>query len=79
MGLRIQGNALWLTPCLPLHWPRAEITLQRDGRRLHLVLLRGTDTDAQAVCSALGATLWPPAQPLLWDALPRDGCRVRLL
>jgi cyclic beta-1,2-glucan synthetase len=79
MGLRIQGNALWLTPCLPLHWPRAEITLQRNGRRLHLVLLRGTDTDAQAVCSALGATLWPPAQPLLWDALPRDGCRVRLL
>ena len=79
MGLRIQGNALWLTPCLPLHWPRADIKLQRDGRRLHLVLLRGNLRDAQTVCSALGATVWPPAQPLLWSALPPVSCWVRLL
>jgi cyclic beta-1,2-glucan synthetase len=50
MGLHIQGDELWLTPCLPTHWPRAELTLKRKGRIMRFVLVRG---DAQATLAEL--------------------------
>ena len=45
LGLNLQADELWFTPCLPLHWPRAELTLKRNGYRLHFVLLRCRHVD----------------------------------
>ena len=76
LGLRLQGGLLWFTPCLPLHWPRAELTLVRDQRRLHFVLLRADVVAAQAVCADLNARLLRVAERLRWDELPPDSTLV---
>jgi cyclic beta-1,2-glucan synthetase len=76
LGLHIQGKELWLTPCLPLHWPRADITLRRDGRCLQLVLLRANAEQANATCAELQATLLPLGQRLCWEELPQHSCWV---
>ena len=76
LGLHIQGKELWLTPCLPLHWPRADIALRRDGRCLQLVLLRANAEQANATCAELQATLLPLGQRLCWEELPQHSCWV---
>jgi cyclic beta-1,2-glucan synthetase len=76
LGLHLQGGLLWFTPCLPLHWPRAELTLVRDQRRLHFVLLRADAVAAQAVCADLNARLLRVAERLRWDELPPDSTLV---
>ncbi|HWH80632.1 MAG TPA: glucoamylase family protein [Burkholderiaceae bacterium] len=39
-GVRRRGDSLSFHPCLPSHWPRAELTLRREGRTLHVVFAR---------------------------------------
>ena len=71
-GLQLGAQELSFTPCLPTHWPRAELCLSRDGRTMRFVFIRG---DAQAALDALHAEL-PDARmlrthtPLDWIALP---------
>ena len=37
-GLRIRGGRASLTPHLPSHWPRVQLTLRRDGRVHELII-----------------------------------------
>ena len=67
-GLRLEADTLALWPALPAHWPLAEITLQRDGHRLHFMLLREGDARAlPAGMQPLGV-----GQALAWTTLPAD-------
>ena len=70
LGLHLQAGELWFTPCLPLHWPRAEITLVRDGHRLRCVLLRADAATAQAACAGLDARLLRVGERLCWADAP---------
>jgi cyclic beta-1,2-glucan synthetase len=78
-GLRLGAHDLSFTPCLPSHWPRAELTLRRDGRVLRFILMRATAHEALAATSAAGARLLQPAEMLQWTALPDHACFVMAL
>ena len=39
-GLNVRGRTLTLTPCLPPHWPRLDLTLERGDRQLRITLVR---------------------------------------
>ena len=75
-GLRLSAQELSFTPCLPSHWPQAEITLLRDGKKMRFILLRDTPS------ASLKATAQWAAQPLLvgqtlrWQTLAVDTCFV---
>ena len=42
-GLSIQADKLSFMPCLPTHWPTAELTLKRDGHMLRFILSRAPE------------------------------------
>jgi cyclic beta-1,2-glucan synthetase len=42
VGLHIRAHDLFFSPCLPTHWPGAEISLVRAGVTLRFVLVRAT-------------------------------------
>ena len=71
-GLDLRAATLCLRPSLPAHWPRAELTLQRDGRRLQF-LLRRPGCDLPLPAGALPLTV---GAALDWTALPADSCFV---
>ena len=71
-GLDLQATTLCLRPSLPAHWPRAELTLQRAGRRLQF-LLRRPGCDLPLPAGALPLTV---GAALDWTALPADSCFV---
>ncbi len=54
-GLQLQASGLCFTPALPPHWRHAAITLRRDGRSLHVLLLRASPGDALAAAGAQDA------------------------
>jgi len=68
-GLHIEAHELWFTPCLPLHWPRAELTLRRDGRIMRFVLVRADATTALHGAAEWHAELLRPGQRLAWSDL----------
>jgi cyclic beta-1,2-glucan synthetase len=70
LGLGLDAGTLCLRPCLPAHWPRAELSLLREGRRLRFVLLRGGEALARREAAACGATMLHPGEPLAWRDLP---------
>ncbi|MDP3343232.1 MAG: glucoamylase family protein [Hydrogenophaga sp.] len=76
LGLQLRADGLRFVPCLPSHWPRAELRLTRDGRTLRFVLLRATPAAAQAACTQMGGRLLPVAERLRWADWPGDGCFV---
>jgi cyclic beta-1,2-glucan synthetase len=79
-GLRLGAQHLSWHPCLPSHWPQAELTLRRDGRTMRFVFVRATPQAAwAAVAPALdGATahLLRPGEALAWAALAMDSVFV---
>lgn len=76
LGLNLQADELWFTPCLPLHWPRAELTLKRNGYRLHFVLLRADMSTALSACARLNAGLLRVDKRLRWRDWPTDSTFV---
>jgi cyclic beta-1,2-glucan synthetase len=66
-GLRMGSTELSFRPSLPSHWPRAELTLRRDGREMHFVFIRAAA--AQAGISEAAQRL-EVGQTLHWAALP---------
>ena len=77
LGLQRHADGLVFTPCLPAHWPQAEVRLSHAGRSLRFVLVRATPQAAQALCTQWNARLLPVAAPLRWDAVgPEDRCFV---
>lgn len=75
-GLKLGAASLCLRPCLPAHWPHAELTLQRDGRRLRFILLRGSDELAKRTAAPLSAALLRPGQALAWREAGANACFV---
>jgi cyclic beta-1,2-glucan synthetase len=76
LGLNLGADTLSLQPCLPAHWPRAELSLQHQGRRMRFVLLRADDAQARREAATAGARLLRPGQPLAWRELPVQACFV---
>jgi cyclic beta-1,2-glucan synthetase len=76
IGLEMDARTLRFAPGLPSHWPRAELTLRRDGRRLHFLLLRCRAGAGAAATLAWGAghavRELLPGQRLDWQALAAD-------
>ena len=68
-GLRQTAQTLSFTPCLPSHWPHAELTLRRDGRTLRFVFARGTEAKALTATANLNATLLRTGQSVEWTQL----------
>jgi len=66
LGLQQEASALCFDPCLPSHWPQAEITLRRDGKALHFLLLR-TDHKEMAAGVTPRRTVLPVGEWLDWD------------
>ena len=77
-GLRLHAGELSFRPCLPTHWPRAELTLRRDGRTMRFVLLRAAADEALEASglAAAGARLLAVDQLLHWPALAGDSVFV---
>ncbi|KNZ30803.1 MAG: carbohydrate-binding protein [Methylibium sp. NZG] len=73
-GLSQRAQTLCFAPCLPTHWPRAELALRRDGRTLRFVFVRTAASAAREVCGAeyAGARLLLPGETLHWAALQQD-------
>ncbi len=79
-GLQQGAETLQFTPCLPAHWPQAELTLTRgsgaETRTMRFILLRQAAVAAVDVHVAWKASLLAPGQPLAWRALPAQSCFV---
>jgi cyclic beta-1,2-glucan synthetase len=75
-GLQLEAQQLSLRPCLPSHWPRAELTLTREGRRLHFIVLRANAATALAATAVQGARLLLSGQGVAWTHLGRHACFV---
>ena len=71
LGLRLEADELWFEPCLPSHWPEAGIDLQREGRSMRFVLVRGDPGAALARWASEGARLLQPGERLRWRGLPQ--------
>ena len=70
LGLRLHAHELRLVPCLPRHWPRAELNLERGGRRMRFVLVRGSPAQALAACGDRDARLLGVGESFAWRDLP---------
>ncbi|HET7525491.1 MAG TPA: carbohydrate-binding protein, partial [Burkholderiaceae bacterium] len=75
-GLRLGSHELSFAPCLPSHWPRAELALRRDGRSMRFILTRAAAHEALASIAPIGAQLLRPGQVLRWTELPDHSCFV---
>ena len=73
IGLQMDAEVLSFSPGLPSHWPRAELTLRRDGLALHFLLLRepvgGALQAAADWAQGEPMQLLLPGQALRWQAL----------
>jgi cyclic beta-1,2-glucan synthetase len=75
-GLRHGPKTLSFMPCLPSHWPQAELTLAREGRTMRFILMRAGATAALAATAHLHARLLHAGQALQWLDLASDTCFV---
>ena len=75
-GLQQGAHTLSFTPCLPSHWPQAELTLRRGERSMRFILVRGNADAALAQGASAQAQLLLPGQPLAWSELPAQTCFV---
>jgi cyclic beta-1,2-glucan synthetase len=76
LGLRQGAHELSFSPCLPSHWPQAELTLRRDGRTMRFILIRATARAALEATASLQARLLQPGEALAWRELAGDTCFV---
>jgi cyclic beta-1,2-glucan synthetase len=79
-GVTQQGVDVSFAPCLPSHWPRAELTLRRESRTLRVIFCRpGADFASEAAANESAIEL-RSGQTLRWDELNTNTlCLVRLL
>ena len=76
LGLQMGAEDLCFTPCLPTHWPRAELTLVRNGHSMRFVLVRGEPLAALSSCADPHAQLLRVGESLRWTDLPQNSCFV---
>jgi cyclic beta-1,2-glucan synthetase len=70
LGLKMTAHELSFMPCLPAHWPRAEITLVRDGRTMRFVLVRQSAEAVRATWGSQGVGFLAVGESLAWATLP---------
>ena len=75
-GLQQSAQEMVLWPCLPLHWPQAELTLRRDARTLRFILRRDTAGAALSASAPANARLLRVGEVLRWRELLTDTCFV---
>jgi cyclic beta-1,2-glucan synthetase len=75
-GLRLGAQELSFTPCLPSHWPQAELTLRRDGRTLRFVFQRALASVVRDGRAVPGARSLCSGEVLDWSALAGEHCFV---
>jgi cyclic beta-1,2-glucan synthetase len=75
-GLQIGFEYLSFNPCLPSHWPNAELTLKREGRTMRFILHRSTHVDALQATAQWDAKLLKKREQLLWTKLAANTCFV---
>jgi cyclic beta-1,2-glucan synthetase len=75
-GLQMGPTELSFRPSLPSHWPRAELTLRRDGREMRFVFVRAALDAAQPLAGVANAKSLMVGQPLAWHNLPPSCCFV---
>ncbi len=75
-GLRLGSRDLAFRPSLPSHWPRAELTLRRDGREMRFVFVRVAADAALQVAGVAGAKSLAIGQTLAWQSLPTNASFV---
>ena len=75
-GLTQGARTLSFTPCLPSHWPQAELTLVRGQCSLRFILIRASSADALQVAAVPGAQLLQVGELLHWPELTGAHCFV---
>jgi cyclic beta-1,2-glucan synthetase len=75
-GVRQHGDRLSISPCLPSHWPQAEIFLQRAGRTLRIVVCRHDTVPTSAGAPAPQGPELAPGATLNWQELPQQSYRL---
>jgi cyclic beta-1,2-glucan synthetase len=75
-GLQLGSEYLSFNPCLPSHWPQAELKLVRAERTMHFILHRLNAADALTATTSWQAQLLPKRQQLHWTTLTGDTCFV---
>jgi len=75
-GLRLHARELSVAPCLPAHWPRAELVLRRDGRTMRFVMLRDAGAADAALAANAGAVRLSVGEVVRWTQLPAHSCFV---
>ena len=79
-GLDIEGgDTVRLAPCLPSHWPAAELTLRREGRSMRFILTRSADPALSALIDTGKAELLAPGAPVRWSEHSADRSFVIVL
>ena len=73
-GLQLGAQELWFKPCMPTHWPHAELTLVRGPRTMRFILLYTTQDKVAAVTVQWDAQTLYPGQVLPWNELPEYSC-----
>jgi cyclic beta-1,2-glucan synthetase len=69
-GLTQQAQTLAFNPCLPAHWPQAELTLVRNGKVMCFTLMRASESAALEATALSGTRLLRVGEPLRWNDLP---------
>lgn len=72
-GLDQQGSALRFTPCLPSHWPQAELTLRRSGTSVRVIFARSDASRAWQAAEKAGALLVASGELVEWRTLAQRG------
>jgi cyclic beta-1,2-glucan synthetase len=75
-GLHQDAQELWFVPCLPSHWPQAELTLRREQRSMRFIFMRANADTALAATIHWDARLLSPRQTLRWTDVPALSCFV---
>jgi cyclic beta-1,2-glucan synthetase len=78
-GLHLGHGELFFRPCLPSHWPQAELTLARDGRTMRFILTRSEVPAALAQIAPGTAGSLRPGEVLRWNDLPAYSCFLVLI
>ena len=75
-GLQLGPEYLSFIPCLPSHWPQAELKLLREGRTMRFIFCRSTPADALKETAQWRAQLLNRREQLQWTKLAGDACFV---
>ena len=75
-GLRQTAETFLFKPCLPSHWPQAELTLKRDSRVMRFIFVRGSEAEALAATAKWSATLLRLGESLEWKQLTGESTFV---